>query len=135
MRKSWQIGPRHRANSWVARGLAASFFALVAGCLSPTLPLPPPEEPGSISNADSEWTIVGTCIEGAEVVGYNEATGRGAVYLDREGTGVYTLTIEAAECDTLVLKQLLGDEASDETRVVLTETLDGVAQNPSACSQ
>ncbi len=134
MRKSWQIGPGRRASAWVARGLAASFFVLVAGCLSPTLPLPPPEEPGSISNVEGEWTIVGTCIEGAEVVGYNEATGRGAVYMDRDGTGVYTLTIEAVECDTLVLKQLLGDEASDETRVVLTETVDGVAQNPSTCS-
>jgi hypothetical protein len=135
MQTRWLHKSLSRANAWIARGLVGSLVVLGANCLSPTLPLPPPEEPGSISNAGGEWTIIGSCIEGAEVVGYNEATGRGAVFLDREGTGVYTLSIEATECDTLVLKQLLGDEASDETRVVFTETMDGIAENPTACSQ
>ncbi len=103
-------------------------------CLSPTLPLPPPEEPGTITESgDEEWTLVGGCVEGAEVVGYNEETGRGSVYIDQENSGTYSLVVEGVACDVVVIRQVRGDDASGETRVVLRETTSGSPDDPNAC--
>src|SRR5688572_7660922 len=98
--------------------LLAGLGALgIAACLSPTLPLPPPEEPSSmLPGADGTWTVAGTCLSGAEVVVVNEATGRGEVYVDRERVGHYTVTLEAEACDVVVISQAVGDEGSGETR-------------------
>lgn len=109
--------------------------ALALSCLSPTLPLPPPEEPSSMApGADGTWTIFGSCLEGAQVVAVNEATGRGAVFVDRDRGGRYSLTVEGEACDVVILSQSLGDEDSGETRIVLQATENGLPTDPSACS-
>lgn len=114
--------------------IALVAFAVAAGCLSPTLPLPPPEEPDAMSLVDEgEWAVTGLCLEGAEVVVLNEETGRGAVFVDLDRTGVYSVVVDADECDVIVISQSRGDEASGETRVVLQETVNGVAVDPGAC--
>jgi hypothetical protein len=108
---------------------------LLGACLSPTLPLPPPEEPGSISDlGNGEWAITGRCIEGAQVIGYNDATGRGSVFIDRNTDGIYTLAIEGEACDVVVIQQVIDDEASAETRVVLQPTENGEVVDPPLCS-
>lgn len=108
---------------------------LLGACLSPTLPLPPPEEPGTIIElGDGEWTLTGACIEGAQVIGYNDATGRGSVFIDRGTDGIYTLVLEGEACDVVVLQQIVGDEASGETRVVLQPTVNGEVVDPGFCS-
>jgi hypothetical protein len=117
--------------------LAACAVGLSVGaCLSPTLPLPPPEEPETMRpNADGiSWDIRGSCSLGAEVVVVNLSTGRGAVYVDQARLGRYGVTIEARACDVLTVKQSLGDETSGETRFVLEEREDGVSTDPAACS-
>lgn len=115
---------------------AAALAALGAACLSPTLPLPPPEQPDNIETDEtlSEWTIRGSCLVGAEVVVLDEATGRGAVYEDRSGFGHYTLVIQGSRCDIVTVRQAVGDDTSGETGFVLQETLGGTVTDPSACA-
>jgi hypothetical protein len=108
---------------------------LLGACLSPTLPLPTPEEPGTISDlTDGAWSLTGRCIEGAQVIGYNDSTGRGSVYIDRATDGTYTLSIEGEACDVVVIQQVVGDEASGETRVLLQPTENGEVVDPTLCS-
>jgi len=119
--------PRRSLGCWL---LALSF----AGCLSPTLPLPPPEEPDGIFAAgDGAWELRGSCLEGAEVIVMNEATGRGEVYIDLELTGRYAVVLEGEPCDVAIISQSRGEEQSGETRVVLQEVEAGVPVDPDAC--
>ena len=107
-----------------------------AGCLSPTLPLPPPEEPNTISAlSDGSWELDGDCLEGAQVIAINEETGRGVVFVDRENTGRYSLVIDGEPCDVIILSQVVSDEASGEVRTVLREVESGLDVDPEACSQ
>lgn len=117
-------------------GLAAVALALGVGsaCLSPTLPLPPPEEPDTIFQGDNgEWTIIGTCVDGAEVVAINERTGRGEVFLDLAEDGVYAVHIVGQECDVVSITQSLGTEPENRTRTLLRNVQDGIEENPDAC--
>jgi hypothetical protein len=118
------------------RSLTASALVVAAGaCLSPTLPLPPPEEPSLIGeSADGIWQVAGSCLEGAQVLVLNETTGRGAVYVDRAAAGHYTVEIEGTACDVVVVSQTLGDESSGGTRIVLQATQDGLPVDPTACT-
>jgi hypothetical protein len=123
-----------RLRRWLRLGSSVATLGLAASCLSPTLPLPPPEEPSSITPAaDGVWEVRGTCLEGAEVVVVNEATGRGAVYIDRESVGRWSVTIEGAACDVVLASQSLGDDDSGSVRFVLRETVDGLPVDPAAC--
>lgn len=86
-------------------------------CLSPTLPLPPPDVPTDIAEAQSAdtWTVDGACLVGARVTVLNEATGLGAVYEDRAKAGTYSVTIHGKLCDPAVVYQQLGDVVSDDS--------------------
>jgi hypothetical protein len=119
---------------WVA-GLVLGATAF-GGCLSPTLPLPPPEEPDTIAQGnDGVWELRGDCLEGAEVIAINESTGRGAVFVDLKRSGRYSLLIEGDACDVAIISQVLSDEPSGEVRVVLHEVSGGLDVDPEACSQ
>lgn len=125
-----------RLGRWLRYGTGVAAIGFAASCLSPTLPLPPPEEPSSISSStDGTWEVRGTCLEGAQVVVLNEATGRGAVYLDREMVGRWSVTIEGSACDVVTASQSLGDDESGSVRFVLRETADGLPVDPTACGQ
>ncbi|NUP11021.1 MAG: hypothetical protein HOW73_33660 [Polyangiaceae bacterium] len=107
---------------------------VIAGCLSPTLPLPPPDEPNTITSSEEGiWLVGGDCIAGAEVVVMNEETGRGEVFLDLDRKGRYSVAIEGEACDVIVISQSLSTEESAEVRVTLEEVADGVEVNPDAC--
>ncbi len=108
-------------------------LAFVA-CLSPTLPLPPPEEPDGIhAAADGTWELRGSCLEGAEVVVLNESTGRGEIYIDLNLSGRYAVVLEGEPCDVAIISQSRGEEQSGETRVVLQEVEAGLVVDPDAC--
>jgi hypothetical protein len=120
---------------WLRSCAGVAALLLAASCLSPTLPLPPPEEPSSISaGANGTWEVRGTCLSGAQVVVVNESTGRGAVYEDRDSLGRWSVTIEGNACDVVLARQALGDEESGSVRFVLRETVDGLPTDPSACA-
>ena len=114
-------------------GLAAC--GMVA-CLSPTLPLPPPEEPDSMqpSADDPEvWIVSGSCQPGALVTVFNEDTGKGAVAEDTDRTGRYAVELRATRCDLAWVSQVLGEDASGRTSFVVQEASGSVAEDSDAC--
>lgn len=128
--------PRSRRVASLARALlaAVAVAALAPACLAPTLPLPPPDEPESVSTlAEGQWEIRGSASPGATVVGVVERTGRGGVVEDRDGDGRYVLVVDAELCDVVDLWQQDGEETSASTRVVLQEIANGRAVDPDAC--
>lgn len=129
--------PRSRRVASLARALLAAMATAAlapAGCLAPTLPLPPPDEPDSVGTlGEGQWELRGTVSPGATVVGIVERTGRGAVVEDRDGDGRYVLIVEAQLCDVVDVWQQDGEETSASTRVVLQEIENGQVVDPDAC--
>ncbi|WP_437494898.1 hypothetical protein WME75_22585 [Sorangium sp. So ce1014] len=115
-----------RAALHLALALATSLLA-GAACLSPTLPLPPPEPADTMRpSADREgvWQISGNCSPGARVSVFNERTQRGVIEDDTDRNGRYHLEIEAELCDVLRVWQELegsGDEESAWQSFVVEE--------------
>ena len=103
--------------------LLALLGALVSSsCLSPTLPLPPPEQPDSIKqNADGTFAIAGQCQPGALVTVFDNNKGLGRVVEDRSGSGRYAIDIIADKCDVAWVTQEFQNETSSETLFVVQE--------------
>lgn len=107
-----------------------------AACLSPTLPLPPPEVPDTISapsGASTEWTMSGTCTRGAIVTVFNEQTGQGVVLEDRDQLGRYTVTLKASQCDLAWVKQDVGNETSIRETFVIEPRTPSSPSGPILC--
>lgn len=103
-------------------GFVALASALGAtSCLSPTLPLPPPEVETVTQTDPAHWTITGTCSPGALVTVFNEATGRGVVYEDRTEAGTFVVELEAALCDPGWASQEHGSDSSGRAGFVIDE--------------
>ncbi len=114
--------------------LLSCALLLLTGCLSPTLPLPPPDAPETIrSVGTNRWGIGGTCVAGAEVVVLDQASGRGAVYVDLDHSGRYYVEIDASPCDLASVSQTVRGEASGTTGFVVTPHEVGQPTS-SACS-
>lgn len=115
--------------------LAAVSFLVLTGCVSPTLPLPPPDAPLSLSVdvTTNEWTITGNCLQGALVTVFNEATGQGSVVEDRDLDGKYEIRLQATRCDLAWVQQTIGQDASAPTTFVIDETVNGIPVDPQAC--
>lgn len=121
------------------RSLLALLVLAGASCLSPTLPLPPPEEPETVREASEAgtWQVAGTCSPGARVTVLNENTGRGVVFDDRDSAGTYSVTIEADACQVgSIVQEIAGDgeSTSASTRFVFRTIQQGVAIDPSECT-
>ncbi|WP_437594548.1 hypothetical protein [Sorangium sp. So ce1000] len=124
-----------RAALHLAVALAISLLS-GAACLSPTLPLPPPEPADTIRpSADREgvWQISGNCSPGARVSLFNERTQRGVIEDDTDGNGRYHIEIEAQLCDTLLVWQKLegtgGEESEAQSFLVEERTPLGVVND------
>ncbi|HLM74656.1 MAG TPA: hypothetical protein VK459_18240 [Polyangiaceae bacterium] len=120
-----------RALALLVKGLTALLFS---ACLSPTLPLPPPDV-NSMHQAQTAgyWTVSGTCNTGAIVTVFNERTGKGAVVEDRENTGFFSVVIEADPCDLAWAKQEEGQDASGRTTFTIQEKSMDLFDDPNAC--
>ncbi len=108
--------------------LGSLLVASTSGCLSPTLPLPPPEEPDAISEsgtADGFWEVRGTCTPGARVLVKNLATGVIAGTDDKDHDGHYFIRIEAEICDAAELYEVVGNSTSDGTFFVIQPQVNG----------
>ncbi|HVY49625.1 MAG TPA: hypothetical protein VHB21_27215 [Minicystis sp.] len=100
--------------------------ALAAGCLSPTLPLPPPEEPDEIrQSTPGNWVVAGTCSPGAIVTVFDNRTGMGVVVEDKARSGRYAVSLPAHRCDTGFITQEVGGEVSAETSFQVMEIQEG----------
>jgi hypothetical protein len=118
------------------RFFAAAWLSALVGCLSPTLPLPPPEEPSAItpeSATGDVWIISGSCLQGALVTVFNETTGVGAVVEDRDRDGQYEVRLEASLCDVAWVDEALGEERSGRTTFVVQDRTPSGVVDPSLC--
>lgn len=108
----------------------------LGACLSPTLPLPPPEEPERIQPSEEGgdvWIVSGSCVPGALVTVFNEETGKGALVEDTERTGRYSVELEATRCDLAWVAQVFEDEASGRTSFVIQEVTGSAPDDTGAC--
>jgi hypothetical protein len=133
-------GPSHRRAGALRAFFCVAVAALAAlvgsACLSPTLPLPPPDAPTSIhpsATGENIWAVTGDCDPGAIVTVFNEVTGKGAVVEDRDMTGTYTVLIEASLCDLAWVKQETGLDTSSRTTFVIEDVSSALPTDPSAC--
>jgi hypothetical protein len=129
--------PRPRSTRATLQRAAGVLLAVVVtGCLSPTLPLPPPGAPDAVRGLDGgRWEILGQCSPGAVVTAMVERTGQGAIVEDREADGRYRVEVEADACDVVLLSQIDGEEGSAQTRVVLQHIESGAAVDTDECAR
>jgi hypothetical protein len=121
-----------------ARSAACALVGLVSlvgtSCLSPTLPLPPPEQPDTIhAQSTSTWLVSGSCQPGAIVSVFDETSGVGVIVEDRARTGHYVVSLQAARCDVAWITEEIDNQTSTETVFVVQErkagdTTDGPCQ-------
>ena len=95
--------------------LAAVFAVLGASCLSPTLPLPPPDVESVQMSSPTQWTIAGSCQPGAIVSIFNDTQKQGVLYQDVALMGRYVVTLTADQCDMGWVSEVVGTEASGQT--------------------
>lgn len=135
--KRTTVGRRSLFAGALRASLLAALAALVgSACLSPTLPLPPPDAPKSIhpsAAGEDMWAVTGDCDQGAIVTVFNEVTGEGAVVEDRDMTGTYTVLIKASLCDLAWVKQEVGLDSSSRTTFVIEDVTAALPTDPSAC--
>ena len=98
---------------------AAASALLGASCLSPTLPLPPPDVESIQKAGSTLWTIAGSCSPGAVVSIFNETQNQGVLIEDRDLSGKFVVNLKADECDTGWVVQSLGTETSGQTPFVV----------------
>jgi hypothetical protein len=119
--------------------LAAVVFALPVvgvGCLSPTLPLPPPEAPEAIRETSAGvWSVVGDCSPGAFVTVFVERAGVGAVVEDRDANGRYSVEVKADRCAVVSIWQTDGEETSAKQRAVLQPLENGQPIDAEECAR
>ena len=99
---------------------AAMAVGLVA-CLSPTLPLPPPEAPDSVGLGEEEgvFHVRGSCTPGALVLVQNLRSGLIWGIEDKDADGRYSIRVEGKTCDPAQVRETIGSDTSDATFFIL----------------
>ena len=120
----------------MGRRVVLSLLSLVAvaSCLSPTIPLPPPDAPSIITagTTPGTWEVYGTCEPGATVTVVDEATNLGVVVINSAGS--YHVTLAGTKCDWAWVTQAIeGGEPSAPTYFQLAVTGLGTPDNNPAC--
>jgi hypothetical protein len=116
----------------------AAFATMAAACLSPTLPLPPPDMPEDVGegSTDGLWEVSGTCAPGATVFVTNTTTTRGVFVTDTAGLGLYQVSLPGKACDLASVTQSSApteDDGSSPTFFVLEAFANGMVTDPQAC--
>ena len=99
--------------------LAAASALLGASCLSPTLPLPPPDVESIQQAGPTQWTIAGSCLPGAIVSVFNDTRNQGVLVEDTTQLGKFVVTLDADECDVGWVSQVVGAETSGQASFVV----------------
>lgn len=100
-----------RRRSWCI-GLLALLGASIAGCASPTLPLPPPEPPEtSTFEGDGTITLKGSAQPEAIVYAYNQTLETGVIG-KASVLGTYVLRLRAQVGNEITIWQEIGSERS-----------------------
>ena len=94
-------------------------LAAAGGCSTPTLPLPPPAALSATPpDASGIVTVEGDVLENAYVFCLNDRTERGVIVV-ADGTGHFTLQIEAMSGDGLMVWQELGRDLGEPGEIVV----------------
>jgi hypothetical protein len=103
------------------RLLLLSAGLTLASCLSPTLPLPPPDRPDvSAPDLSGLARLQGTAAPYSEVIAWNHDNDVIAGQVTRD-TARYDFTIQAEVGDFIELWYIQGDEESQSVRVTVPE--------------
>ena len=94
---------------------------LAGGCLSPTLPLPPPGDP-TVTSTDTAGLVrlTGAVEPDSDVFAKNHSTGRSSGQYTK--SGLYDFTIEAQEGDAITLWYTQGNIQSPPAEFVIKLT-------------
>jgi hypothetical protein len=115
-----------RRNFLLLGGLAGLTACLGTGCLSPTLPVPPPDAPEHISlGADGMFELRGSCTPGALVLVKNLDNGTISGVEDRDANGRYFLRLAAEICSRAEIWEVIDDDVSGRTFFVLEPKIAG----------
>jgi hypothetical protein len=108
--------------------IAALSLIGLGACLSPTLPLPPPEAPDAIAASETAgfWDVRGTCTPGARVLIKNLRTGVVTGRDDQSNTGRYFIHMPAELCDQAEVTEVVGTHTSDATFFVIEPVTNGL---------
>jgi hypothetical protein len=90
---------------------------LPSACLSPTLPLPPPDKPEKIEGPDSQGYVQmsGTMVPGAVAYARNQVTSEGS-FKETNADGFYQLRLRAEVGNGVLLWYTLNGERSQAVR-------------------
>ncbi|MBW2453157.1 MAG: hypothetical protein JRI68_01530 [Deltaproteobacteria bacterium] len=103
-----------------------------SGCLSPTLPLPPPEPPDAVSESatgEGTWDVRGVCTPGARVLVKNLDNKVIAGRDDDDYDGHYLIPIQADLCDDAMVFELVDDNLSEGTFFIIQPTVNGLSDD------
>ena len=100
------------------RGWLVGAALLVGGCLSPTLPLPPPGDP-TVSATETAGLVrlTGAVEPASDVFAKNHTTGK--IRGQYTASGIYDFTIEAQERDAITLWYTQGSIDSPPAEFVI----------------
>jgi hypothetical protein len=113
---------------------SAALAAWVPGCLSPTLPLPPPVVESVTEGASGYWEITGECFTGADVWVKNVSVpGTPGWTIACSATGLFNLAVAGKACDRVDVVQVMDQEFSPNGFARLQATQNATPVNPSAC--
>lgn len=93
-------------------------MAHVAGCLGPTLPLPPPSALVEAPDAEGFATVVGEALPGAYVLVLNLDTDQGVIGR-ADDAGRYRIRIRAEVGHTLEVWQMTGSDSGPHRTAVV----------------
>ena len=122
-----------RRRNLLTFAFAAAFALLGASCLSPTLPLPPPDVESVQAAGPGQWTVSGSCIPGAVISVFNDKQGQGVLVEDSDLSGRFIVTLTADLCDSAWVPQVRGTPASTAVPFVIEATSPNDASASSVC--
>lgn len=101
----------------------------LGACLSPTLPLPPPDAPENIGlSDDGVWEVRGLVTPGATVLVKNLATGQIVGAEDQDADGRYFIRVPGEMCDAAEVTELFDSTTTAETFFILETTVNSQTQ-------
>ncbi len=120
--------------TFVSRVFFVAGACLASACLSPTLPLPPPEQPDAIAEAEQDvWEIRGSNTPGSVVLVKNLSNGLISGVEDKDSDGRYVIRVDGKECDRAEVYEIIGTDTTDTTFFVLENVVNGLPDG--ACPQ
>jgi hypothetical protein len=119
----------------IALAILAAFATTAPSCLSPTLPLPPPDHPDDIlQDGTGLWQISGHCTIGALVSVFDTTTHRGVQVQDFTNQGIYHVAIAGNACDLIRVEETETDGSETEPTLFVLEAYgNGGPVDPTSC--